>query len=58
MQTLEQSLADLTLRRVITQDVAMGATSRPEQLEGLLERVGFELEEKPARLRVAGGSLQ
>src|ERR1051326_2089682 len=30
MQTLEQSLADLTMRRVITKDVAMGATSRPD----------------------------
>jgi twitching motility protein PilT len=59
MQTLEQSLADLTMRRVITKDVAMGATSRPEQFEGLLERIGFESSAQavPA-LRVAGGSLQ
>ncbi len=42
MQTLEQSLADLTISRVITQDVAMGATSKPEQLKGLFERAGFE----------------
>ncbi len=58
MQTLEQSLADLTLRRVITKDVAMGATSRPEQFEGLLERVGFESGQATPALRVAGGSLQ
>jgi twitching motility protein PilT len=59
MQTLEQSLADLTVRRVITKDVAMGATSRPDQFEGLLERVGFESPEEAAPLlRVAGGSLQ
>ena len=58
MQTLEQSLADLTLRRVITEDVAMGATSRPEQLEGLLERAGFETRGAKPTLRVAGGSLQ
>jgi len=59
MQTLEQSLADLTMRRVITKDVAMGATSRPDQFEGLLERFGFESpEQAPPALRVAGGSLQ
>jgi len=59
MQTLEQSLADLTMRRVITKDVAMGATSRPEQFEGLLERIGFESPAQGAPvLRVAGGSLQ
>jgi twitching motility protein PilT len=59
MQTLEQSLADLTVRRVITKDVAVGATSRPDQFEGLLERVGFESPEEAAPLlRVAGGSLQ
>ena len=56
MQTLEQSLADLVMRRVITKDVALGATSRPDQFESLLERVGFE-QEAPA-LRVAGGSVQ
>jgi twitching motility protein PilT len=59
MQTLEQSLAELTMRRVITKDVAMGATSRPEQFEGLLERIGFESPDQAAPvLRVAGGSLQ
>ena len=57
MQTLEQALADLTIRRVITKDVAMGATSRPDQFEGLLERVGFGSDEPTApALRVAGGS--
>jgi twitching motility protein PilT len=53
MQTLEQSLADLTMRRVITKAVAMGATSRPDQLEGLFERAGFE-RDAPV-LRIAGG---
>jgi len=57
MQTLEQSLADLTLRRVITRAVAMGATSRPDQFEGLLERAGFETEHATPALRIAGGSL-
>jgi twitching motility protein PilT len=41
MQTMEQSLAELVLRGVITKHVALGATSRRDQLEGLLERAGF-----------------
>ncbi len=56
MQTLEQSLSELVLRRVITKDIAVGASSRPEQLEGLLDRAGFDDEAAPA-LRVAGGPL-
>jgi twitching motility protein PilT len=42
MQTMEQSLADLTLRRVITLDVALSRSSRRDQLLGLLERAGFD----------------
>jgi twitching motility protein PilT len=42
MVTMEQSLAQLVLRQVITKDVALGASSRSEQLLGLLERAGFE----------------
>jgi twitching motility protein PilT len=38
MQTMEQALADLVLRKVITRDIAIGRSSRPEQLESLLER--------------------
>ena len=45
MQTMEQSLAELTLRRVITIETALSRSSRPEQLLGLLERSGFELPE-------------
>jgi twitching motility protein PilT len=41
MQTMEQSLADLTLRRVITTEAAFSRTSRPDQLLGLLESGGF-----------------
>ena len=41
MQTMEQSLADLTMRRVIAADVAFTRSSRPDQLRGLLERAGF-----------------
>src|SRR5215218_2485565 len=42
MQTMEQSLADLTIRRVIARDVALGASSRPEEFMSALERSGFE----------------
>jgi len=57
MQTMEQSLADLTLRGVITLDTALSRSSRPEQLYSLLERAGFQVE-APAEatsLRVAEG---
>jgi twitching motility protein PilT len=43
MQTMEQSLADLTLRGVVTYEVALARSSRPEQLHGILERAGFEI---------------
>jgi twitching motility protein PilT len=38
MQTMEQSLGDLALRKVITREAALSRTSRPDQLESLLER--------------------
>jgi twitching motility protein PilT len=38
LQTMEQALADLVLRSVITREVAFSRTSRADQLEGLLER--------------------
>ena len=41
MQTMEQSLADLILRRVVTRDEALARTTRPEQLLGILERAGM-----------------
>jgi twitching motility protein PilT len=41
MQTMEQSLADLVRRGVVTLDSAVTFTSRPDQLRGLLERSGF-----------------
>jgi len=56
MMTMEQSLAQLVLRRVITKDVALARSSRADQLEGLLERAGFEDEreaEAPPVLRMA-----
>jgi twitching motility protein PilT len=55
MATMEQSLAELVIRRTITQELALTRSSRPEQLLGLLERAGFEGDERPAvGLRVAG----
>src|SRR5919197_1241586 len=70
MQTLEQSLADLILRGVITFDAGLSRSSRAAQLIGLLERNGFPVEITPdlsgigsdqdepplaSGLRVAGG---
>jgi twitching motility protein PilT len=62
MMTMEQSLANLVLRRVIDLEVALECSSRPDQLESLLERAGFEPpqaeQEEPSfvgGLRVAGG---
>ncbi|MGZ4411333.1 MAG: type IV pilus twitching motility protein PilT [Gaiellaceae bacterium] len=40
MQTMEQSLADLTVRRIITREEALTRTSRPDQLIAQLERSG------------------
>ncbi|MDQ3992918.1 MAG: type IV pilus twitching motility protein PilT [Actinomycetota bacterium] len=42
MQTLEQALADVTVRGVVTKDAALSCSSRPDQLLGLLERGGFK----------------
>src|SRR5262249_52426605 len=47
MQTMEQSLADLTPRRLITAELAFSRSSRPEQLRGLLERAGLSAAELP-----------
>ena len=41
MQTMEQSLADLVSRHVVTPEVAFARSSRPDQLRGLLERSGM-----------------
>jgi twitching motility protein PilT len=38
MQTLEQSLADLVMRGVVSREVALSRSSRPDQLFGLLQR--------------------
>src|SRR5207248_2019272 len=57
MQTMEQALADLVMRRVITPDVAFSRSSRPEQLRGLLERAGMSglpTDSAAQALRLAG----
>src|SRR5919109_631818 len=53
MQTMEQSLAELTLRGVIALEVALSRSSRPEQLFGLLERAGFDTGAAGATAEVA-----
>jgi twitching motility protein PilT len=55
MQTLEQAFVDLIARGVITQELALSRSSRPEQLLGLLQRAGIAESQAPAAgLRVAG----
>jgi twitching motility protein PilT len=44
MQTMEQALADLALRRVVNIDVALSRSSKPDQLIGILERSGMPVE--------------
>jgi twitching motility protein PilT len=67
MQTMEQSLGELIMRRIVEFEDGLSRSSRPGQLIGLLERSGFEIELPPdlsepeqkeaslgAGLRVAG----
>jgi twitching motility protein PilT len=42
MQTMEQGLAELAGRGVITKEAALSCSSRPDQLLGLLERAGVQ----------------
>ena len=72
MQTMEQALADLTLRRVINVEDALTMTNRRDILAGILERSGMDVRgvmaaldlnamqphQQPAGgLRVAGGTV-
>ncbi len=41
MQTMEQALADLTMRRKIAREAALAATSKQDEFEAVLERSGF-----------------
>jgi twitching motility protein PilT len=43
MQTMEQALADLAMRRVIKLEDALSRSSRADQLTGILERAGFDV---------------
>jgi len=56
MQTLEQALVDLVTRGVVSQDVALARSSRPEQLLGLFQRNGLAISDHTPEpgLRVAG----
>ena len=60
MQTMEQALADLVVRRVITRETALEVTGRREEFEALLARSGVaprsdeHLPEALRGLRVAG----
>ena len=62
MQTMEQSLAELVQRNIVTYEDARSRSSRPDQLFGLLERNGYEFppevdeaaEAPVGTLRVAG----
>jgi len=47
MQTMEQSLGDLIMRRVVDLEVGLSRSSRGSQLIGLLERSGFPVELAP-----------
>jgi twitching motility protein PilT len=52
MQTMEQALADLALRRVVNVEDAISRSSRPDQLIGILERSGMPV----AQLAPNGGA--
>jgi twitching motility protein PilT len=61
MMTMEQSLADLVQRRVISTDIAYSRSSRPDQLAGILERAGISgtpgIATMQPPLAAAGGGL-
>jgi twitching motility protein PilT len=55
MQTLEQALAELVSRGIVSQDTALSRSSRPDQLLGLLQRAGIAAPDSShGGLRVAG----
>src|SRR5919199_1457767 len=64
MQTMEQSLSELILRRVVEFEVGLSRSSRPAQLIGLLARSGFEgnlpadEDEQPAATPHLGAGLR
>jgi twitching motility protein PilT len=54
MQTMEQALAELVLRGVITEELALLRSAKTEQLNGLLGRAAVEGGTVASGLRVAG----
>jgi twitching motility protein PilT len=57
MQTMEQSLVDLTLKGLVTQEVALSRSSRPHQLMELIQRgraPGAIVSPLQSRLRTTG----
>jgi twitching motility protein PilT len=54
MQTMEQALAELVLRGVVTEEVALQRSAKSEQLLGLLGRGTVEGGTVSSGLRVAG----
>jgi twitching motility protein PilT len=57
MQTMEQALAELVGRSVVAYETAMGVTSKPDQLRGVLERMGFAVPEPEASAPAAALDL-
>jgi twitching motility protein PilT len=54
MQTMEQALAELVLRGIISEEVALGRSAKTEQLFGLLGRSAVDGGVAAGALRVAG----
>jgi twitching motility protein PilT len=54
MQTLEQALADLVVRGLVTREAALARANRPEQLVGILERGAADAVAEVASLRPVG----
>ena len=55
MMTLEQSLAELVLQGVITQEMALARSSRPDQLLGFIERNNLDPDQQQQLLAAASG---
>jgi twitching motility protein PilT len=48
MQTMEQALGDLVLRGIVSRELALTRSSKPEQLDNLLQRGGMAAAPAPA----------
>jgi twitching motility protein PilT len=56
MQTMEQALADLIQRRVVSVEDGLSRSSRPQQLIGILERAGFPVDLQQVAVEMNGGT--